>query len=182
MSQKREVSIPIMEEERSVETSSMGDSTREFLVQDDDVHLQAALVTDPESSDILNPTLASASVPIFKTFDQEGDCSEQDETQEEKNLGDMKKGMIDYDKTYVERVMEEEGKFKEGRVGESMTTMPWNVGEGQGQMGGDWKSLRMTDLFSTGSTNPGGSQSRTSSDKEKFKKLPPVKEDKQGDC
>ena len=63
MSQKREVSIPIMEEERSVETSSMGDSTREFLVQDDDVHLQAALVTDPESSDILNPTLASASVP-----------------------------------------------------------------------------------------------------------------------
>ena len=62
-----------------------------------------------------------------------------------------------------------------------MTTMPWNVGEGQGQMGGDWKSLRMTDLFSTGSTNPGGSHSRTSSDKVKFKKLPPVKEVKQGD-
>ena len=38
MPQKREVSIPIVEEERSVETSSMGDSTREFLVSDD-IHL-----------------------------------------------------------------------------------------------------------------------------------------------
>ena len=62
MSQKRETSIPIVEEERSVETSSMGDSTREFLVSDD-IHLGATLVTDPESSDILNPTLATASVP-----------------------------------------------------------------------------------------------------------------------
>ena len=71
MSQKREVSIPLKEEERSVETSSMGDSTREFLVQDDDVHLEAVLVTNPESSDILNPTLAPASVPQRPDFDLE---------------------------------------------------------------------------------------------------------------
>ena len=97
MSQKREVSIPILEEERSVGALSMGDSTREFLVNDDDIHLQTTSVTDPESSDILNSTLASASVPIFKTSGQEGVQLEEDE-----DHGDLKTGNVEYDKIYVE--------------------------------------------------------------------------------
>ena len=170
MSDRRTTSIPLVEEERSVESSSMGDDTREFLVPDE----PPQLVDNTESSSLnnLQTTLVSISVPIFKTFNQD---SVQEGTEEDQEVdGDLKE---DYGETYVEKVKQVKSISKVDRVEDSATTLPWNISEGRRI--DEPRTLKVTDLLSAGSTQYGeGSQSKTSTEREiKKGTLPSVKEE-----
>ena len=68
MSQNRDVSIPLKDEVRSVESSTMGDDTREFLVEDSEPVDSITGLTE-DSLDILKP-LVTTSVPPYSQQSQ----------------------------------------------------------------------------------------------------------------
>ena len=115
MSQNRDVSIPLKDEVRSVESSTMGDDTREFLVEDSEPVDSITGLTE-DSLDILKP-LVTTSVPIFKTS---GPSTAQ--LSDEKRMDNVRGEDLYGKKTYVEKVHEDKREAEE-----SATTLPWNT-------------------------------------------------------